>query len=386
MALRRAFGLLTLFALLIRPLSATCDMAASEASGSSDSSSTRIAIVKILDNTSGMEAVDQSVSIERFEKLLQDPGQVDCPLLKRLGYPVILVSTTPGKKCIPVVQYPPVYNNKHNNRMATTAASRTTTGLAMGCVIGDVYALREDGKDLTKAEWWELWDILMSLMDEYGEGPGRVTDKLRQSYKLRLRHAMEQQGLLKPRGAGSGYHCLECGKEETDDQKLLKCATCKTARYCSKECQKAHWRNGHKQVCKAPEETSEATKVEELLQTAVLQPEQIIQTNAPIPALPRNMPDNLAAMGRILPPDDLAIVVYNKHVMRKKSERICPKCKTHYRLLAQPDPEDRAAKEQQLSGICSYACFRQMSAGEPHGGPEWYGQDAEQPEGVVFKF
>eukprot|EP00878_Enallax_costatus_P010053 GHUV01010493.1.p1 GENE.GHUV01010493.1~~GHUV01010493.1.p1 ORF type:complete len:251 (+),score=30.84 GHUV01010493.1:293-1045(+) len=202
MALRRAFGLLTLFALLIRPLSATCDMAASEASGSSDSSSTRIAIVKILDNTSGMEAVDQSVSIERFEKLLQDPGQVDCPLLKRLGYPVILVSTTPGKKCIPVVQYPPVYNNKHNNRMATTAASRTTTGLAMGCVIGDVYALREDGKDLTKAEWWELWDILMSLMDEYGEGPGRVTDKLRQSYKLRLRHAMEQQGLLKPRGAG----------------------------------------------------------------------------------------------------------------------------------------------------------------------------------------
>lgn len=37
--------------------------------------------------------------------------------------------------------------------------------------------------------------------------------------------------------SGSGYHCLECGEEETDDKKLLKCAKCKTARYCSKECQ-----------------------------------------------------------------------------------------------------------------------------------------------------
>ena len=80
----------------------------------------------------------------------------------------------------------------------------------MGCVIGDVYALREDGKDLTKAEWWELWDILMNLMDAYGEGPDYVTDKLLQSYKLRLRRAMERQGLLKARGAGVSSGLQSC--------------------------------------------------------------------------------------------------------------------------------------------------------------------------------
>lgn len=137
-----------------------------------------------------------------YQADLADTFAVDCPLLKRLGYPVILVSTTPGKKCIPVVQYPPCSSNRHNNRMATTAASRISTGLAMGCVIGDVYALREDGKDLTKDEWWEIWDVLMGLMDEYGNGPDRVTDRLLNNYKLRLRRAMENKGLLKPRGAG----------------------------------------------------------------------------------------------------------------------------------------------------------------------------------------
>jgi hypothetical protein len=43
------------------------------------------------------------VDAARFDALLADPGKVDCPLLSALGYPVILVSTTPGRQCIPVV-------------------------------------------------------------------------------------------------------------------------------------------------------------------------------------------------------------------------------------------------------------------------------------------
>jgi hypothetical protein len=34
--------------------------------------------------------------------------------------------------------------------------------------------------------------------------------------------------------------------------RLLCCGKCRSANYCSKECQIAHWKNGHKKVCKAP--------------------------------------------------------------------------------------------------------------------------------------
>ena len=41
-----------------------------------------------------------------------------------------------------------------------------------------------------------------------------------------------------------------CSVEKSDGGKdLLKCSRCKTARYCSKECQRYHWKNGHKQLC-----------------------------------------------------------------------------------------------------------------------------------------
>jgi len=42
--------------------------------------------------------------MSRYQQLLQDSGKVDCPLLARVGYPIILVSTTAGQKCIPQVQ------------------------------------------------------------------------------------------------------------------------------------------------------------------------------------------------------------------------------------------------------------------------------------------
>lgn len=97
--------------------------------------------------------------------------------------------------------------------------------------------------------------------------------------------------------------------------------------------QRGHWHNSHKQVCKAPDEESPESKANELLRTAKLLPEQIIQRNAPAPALPRHLPDNLSALSRIMPPDEHAIFVYNKDTMRNRNERICPKCKTRYRSV-----------------------------------------------------
>lgn len=40
--------------------------------------------------------------------------------------------------------------------------------------------------------------------------------------------------------------CAACGKERADK----KCAACRMVSYCSKECQRSHWRAEHKKVCK----------------------------------------------------------------------------------------------------------------------------------------
>lgn len=41
----------------------------------------------------------------------------------------------------------------------------------------------------------------------------------------------------------------ECRKVEYADKKLRHCAKCMLARYCSSECQIAHWKSGHNKTC-----------------------------------------------------------------------------------------------------------------------------------------
>jgi hypothetical protein len=176
-------------------------MAAQDAQGSDE----KISVVEILDNTHGMRVNSVKIQRSKYSKLLAEPGKVDCPLLEALGYPVILVSTKPGRKCIPQVQVPPVSRDQHNNRMATTAASRLSTGLAMGCVVGNCYLLRKDGKSLSTDEWWELWDYLCNLMDDYGMGPGYVTPALLERYKRSLRRKLHEKGIKKGGAGEAGW-------------------------------------------------------------------------------------------------------------------------------------------------------------------------------------
>lgn len=65
--------------------------------------------------------------------------------------------------------------------------------------------------------------------------------------------------------------------EGSDESSLRKCAACKNARYCSKECQVQDWRAGHKQTC-SPRQTPQQAQSEKerlLLESAVLKPEQV---------------------------------------------------------------------------------------------------------------
>ncbi len=62
-------------------------------------------------------------------------------------------------------------------------------------------------------------------------------------------------GFTTVRGApckcASGWEVLPCRcfscQEESDS--LLLCASCQQAKYCSKECQKKHWKKQHKMEC-----------------------------------------------------------------------------------------------------------------------------------------
>lgn len=44
------------------------------------------------------------------------------------------------------------------------------------------------------------------------------------------------------------YHCSQCTKAGTSEE-MFKCSRCKACLYCSKACQTAHWRAGHKKEC-----------------------------------------------------------------------------------------------------------------------------------------
>jgi hypothetical protein len=48
--------------------------------------------------------------------------------------------------------------------------------------------------------------------------------------------------------------CAVCGRGSENDLKLKPCPRCKGPCYCGKECQRAHWKSGHKVTC-TPENT-----------------------------------------------------------------------------------------------------------------------------------
>lgn len=50
--------------------------------------------------------------------------------------------------------------------------------------------------------------------------------------------------------------CVQCNRPPAKDKKLLVCGKCKIVRYCSTDCQKKHWKAGHKDCCQRPAPTS----------------------------------------------------------------------------------------------------------------------------------
>ena len=80
-------------------------------------------------------------------------------------------------------------------------------------------------------------------------------DLMRKS-KIEIKMA-QRTNLSKKKGAASpeAAECAFCGaREGHQGAALSKCTRCKVTSYCSKPCQLAHWRGGHKVQCVRPEE------------------------------------------------------------------------------------------------------------------------------------
>ena len=71
--------------------------------------------------------------------------------------------------------------------------------------------------------------------------------------------------------------------------------------------------------------------------------------------------------------DLLRFWLFNKN---HPSERICPHCKLHY-YVAKP-AITRVEQEQELSGICSSACFVGIQGGAGYDVNEWLGESADR--------
>lgn len=49
------------------------------------------------------------------------------------------------------------------------------------------------------------------------------------------------------------FECGNCGEPETKKDGMNVCARCRRVRYCTRSCQAAHWKTGHKKFCIKPE-------------------------------------------------------------------------------------------------------------------------------------
>ena len=72
------------------------------------------------------------------------------------------------------------------------------------------------------------------------------------------RMATKQGALASPQGAHKT--CGQCGIREEEGQTFNYCSRCKVVTYCSKACQKQHWRGGHKDTCQAASEREDTVK------------------------------------------------------------------------------------------------------------------------------
>ena len=100
------------------------------------------------------------------------------------------------------------------------------------------------------------WETLLALMDAFPdverEAQGALAN-LQESHSAQQHESdTEDSGDDEPPAPRLLINlCQTCQTAESPSTKLMVCARCKIVRYCSRECQAADWKRGHKKQCVA---------------------------------------------------------------------------------------------------------------------------------------
>ncbi|KAH7119603.1 hypothetical protein B0J11DRAFT_508408 [Dendryphion nanum] len=89
-----------------------------------------------------------------------------------------------------------------------------------------------------------LHGIVTSVTDE-----NTITISTTSSSSCAISTPLDSPVAMSPDAVDHLLHCASCG---ADSSSLRRCSRCKQQRYCSRNCQKAHWPT-HKQTCNPPD-------------------------------------------------------------------------------------------------------------------------------------
>jgi hypothetical protein len=111
--------------------------------------------------------------------------------------------------------------------------------------VNDVLFLMEKWKDLHQESDEARWQRFHRRYLVHGANPDDNKDLSKVILKGKKEYVKETPNLTQ------GEMCANCYVlEKTLDEKLLKCGQCRLIKYCSRECQREHWKEAHKKQCK----------------------------------------------------------------------------------------------------------------------------------------
>jgi hypothetical protein len=96
-----------------------------------------------------------------------------------------------------------------------------------------------------------------SSSGEEGQQPSMASSKLSDEEVAAVLGALQHVVIPGQPGCSNPRCCCMYGLSEATMQTQV-CVACRGARYCSPACQRAHWRAGHKEVCKAVQAAAKA--------------------------------------------------------------------------------------------------------------------------------